>query len=104
LRAINFGENLNEEDIQRRQDMVFSQDKDIVETQRPERIPVDLRAEIHHRTDKFGVAYRRWLGALGLTYAQLDRSQRWPLSSPKSAGLPVHRMRDGLSCLMLSRR
>jgi phenylpropionate dioxygenase-like ring-hydroxylating dioxygenase large terminal subunit len=66
--AINFGENLTEEDILRRQDKVFSQDKDIVETQRPERIPVDLRAEIHHRTDKFGLAYRRWLGALGLTY------------------------------------
>lgn len=66
--AINFGEDLTEEDILRRQDKVFSQDKDIVETQRPERIPVDLRAEIHHRTDKFGLAYRRWLGALGLTY------------------------------------
>ncbi len=66
--AINFGEDLTEEDILRRQDKVFSQDKDIVETQRPERIPVDLRAEIHHRTDKFGLAYRRWLGAMGLTY------------------------------------
>lgn len=66
--AINFGEDLTEEDILRRQDKVFSQDKEIVETQRPERIPVDLRAEIHHRTDKFGLLYRRWLGALGLTY------------------------------------
>ena len=40
--AINFGENLTEEDILRRQDKVFAQDRDIVETQRPERIPVDL--------------------------------------------------------------
>lgn len=66
--AINFGPELTEEDVLRRQDKVFSQDKEIVETQRPERIPVDLRAEIHHRSDKFGVAYRRWLGAMGLTY------------------------------------
>jgi len=53
VRRNQFGENLTEDDILRRQDKVFSQDKDIVETQRPERIPVDLRAEIHHRTDKF---------------------------------------------------
>lgn len=66
--AINFGAELTEEDILRRQDKVFAQDRDIVETQRPERIPVDLRAEIHHRTDKFGLAYRRWLSALGVSY------------------------------------
>jgi phenylpropionate dioxygenase-like ring-hydroxylating dioxygenase large terminal subunit len=59
--AINFGPELTEEDIKRRQDTVFSQDRAIVETQRPERIPVDLRAEIHHRTDKLGLAYRKWL-------------------------------------------
>lgn len=66
--AINFGENLTEQDILTRQDTVFSQDREIVETQRPERIPVDLRAEIHHRTDRLGLEYRRWLGTMGLTY------------------------------------
>jgi phenylpropionate dioxygenase-like ring-hydroxylating dioxygenase large terminal subunit len=66
--AINFGAELTQADIERRQDTVFGQDRAIVETQRPERIPVDLRAEIHHRTDKLGLAYRRWLGAMGLTY------------------------------------
>lgn len=66
--AINFGAELTAEDIARRQDTVFAQDRAIVETQRPERIPVDLRAEIHHRTDKLGLAYRRWLGTMGLTY------------------------------------
>lgn len=66
--AINFGPTLKEEDILRRQDTVFAQDREIVESQRPERIPIDLRAEIHHRTDKLGLAYRRWLGSMGLTY------------------------------------
>lgn len=66
--AINFGPELTLEDIQRRQDTVFAQDKAIVETQRPERIPIHLRTEMHHRTDILGVAYRRWLRNLGVTY------------------------------------
>lgn len=66
--AINFGPELTAEDILRRQDQVFAQDRAIVETQRPERIPIDLRAELHHRSDKLGVAYRRWLGELGISY------------------------------------
>jgi phenylpropionate dioxygenase-like ring-hydroxylating dioxygenase large terminal subunit len=47
---------------------VYGQDRDIVETQRPERIPTDLREEMHHRTDRLGVAYRRWLRELGISY------------------------------------
>ncbi|HEX9462296.1 MAG TPA: aromatic ring-hydroxylating dioxygenase subunit alpha [Alphaproteobacteria bacterium] len=66
--AINFGPELTEADIRRRQDAVFEQDREIVETQRPERIPIDLRAELHVRSDKFGVAYRRYLRELGVRY------------------------------------
>ena len=66
--AINFGPELTEADIRRRQDVVFAQDREIVEQQRPERIPIDLRAELHIRSDKFGVAYRRWLRDLGIRY------------------------------------
>ncbi len=66
--AINYGPELTEADIRRRQDAVFAQDRDIVETQRPERIPLDLREELHMRSDKFAVAYRRWLRDLGITY------------------------------------
>lgn len=69
--AINFGEELTEDDILRRQDMVFDQDRAIVETQRPERIPVNLRMELHHRTDRLGQAYRRWLGGLGIQYGTI---------------------------------
>lgn len=70
--AINFGPELTEADIRRRQDAVFAQDRDIVETQRPERIPLDLRQDLHLRSDKFAVAYRRWLRELGVTYGTQD--------------------------------
>ena len=66
--ARNFGPELTAADVLRRQDLVYTQDRDIVETQRPERIPLDLREELHHRTDRLGQQYRRWLGALGIAY------------------------------------
>ena len=68
LFAINFAPHLTEADMTPRQDIVYGQDRDIVETQRPERLPVDLREEMHHRSDKLGVAYRRYLAAMGMTY------------------------------------
>ncbi|MFF7711020.1 Rieske 2Fe-2S domain-containing protein [Pseudomonas sp. NPDC007930] len=56
------------EAVRERADVVFGQDKDIVETQRPERIPVELRYELHHRTDLMGQRYRTWLRNKGITY------------------------------------
>ena len=56
------------EQTRARADIVFNQDRDIVETQRPERIPVELRYELHHRTDLMGQKYRSWLRDLGVTY------------------------------------
>ena len=69
--AINFAPGLAEADMLPRQDVVYGQDRDIVETQRPERIPTDLREEMHHRSDKMGVAYRRLLREAGITYGTL---------------------------------
>ena len=66
--AINFAPHLTQADMLPRQDVVYGQDRAIVETQRPERIPVDLREEMHHRTDRMGVAYRRFLAELGVRY------------------------------------
>lgn len=68
LFAINFAPELKEVDMLPRQDIVYGQDRDIVETQRPERIPTDLRDEMHHRSDKMGVAYRRLLREMGIVY------------------------------------
>ncbi|RDK02667.1 aromatic ring-hydroxylating oxygenase subunit alpha [Paraburkholderia lacunae] len=63
--AINFGADLTEEQILSRQDRVFEQDRRIVESQRPYRLPLDLREEMHVRSDRLAVEYRRWLRALG---------------------------------------
>jgi phenylpropionate dioxygenase-like ring-hydroxylating dioxygenase large terminal subunit len=66
--ALNFGPELTDADISRRQDVVFAQDAAIVATQHPERIPLDLRQELHLRSDRLGLEYRRWLKELGVTY------------------------------------
>lgn len=63
--AINFGAQLTEAQILSRQDRVFEQDRLIVESQRPYRLPLDLREEMHVRSDRLAVEYRRWLKALG---------------------------------------
>lgn len=53
------------DDFQR---MIFLQDVPVVESQRPELLPLDLQAELHLRSDRLGLAYRRWLKELGLTF------------------------------------
>lgn len=50
------------------QDEIALQDLPIVESQRPELLPLDLQAELHQRSDKTAIAYRKWLNALGLTF------------------------------------
>lgn len=47
---------------------IFAQDQRIVETQRPELLPLDLQAELHLRSDRMAVAYRKWLRELGVRY------------------------------------
>jgi phenylpropionate dioxygenase-like ring-hydroxylating dioxygenase large terminal subunit len=66
--VINFKRQPTDEEIRARQDLVIGQDRAIVESQRPQRIPVDLRFELHHRTDLLGQRYRKWLSAQGITY------------------------------------
>lgn len=49
---------------------IMEQDRLIVESQRPERIPTDLRDELHLKVpDASGIAYRRYLGAIQGTAA-----------------------------------
>jgi phenylpropionate dioxygenase-like ring-hydroxylating dioxygenase large terminal subunit len=48
------------------EDVIFDQDKRIVESQRPERVPFDLAAELHMKFDAVAVAYRRAMRAEGL--------------------------------------
>ncbi|MDY0394625.1 Rieske 2Fe-2S domain-containing protein [Virgibacillus halophilus] len=48
------------------QDIIFYQDLDIVESQKPELLPLDLQAEMHLKSDALTIAYRRWLDELGV--------------------------------------
>ncbi|HEY0294715.1 MAG TPA: hypothetical protein VGC69_05185, partial [Bordetella sp.] len=68
LAALNVQPHPDPEKVIERADVVFNQDREIVETQRPERIPTDLRLELHHRTDLMGQRYRSWLRGKGITY------------------------------------
>ncbi len=53
-------------------DLIFSQDIDVVESQRPRRLPVDPRMESHQAADAGSLAYRRWLRARGIRYGTID--------------------------------
>ena len=46
--------------------VIFSQDQRIAESQRPDKVPVDLAAELHLKFDAVAVAYRRAMKANGL--------------------------------------
>jgi len=69
--AMNFSPAPSDEEVRVRQDLVYAQDSAIVDTQRPERIPLELRHELHHRTDLLSQRYRTWLRQLGITYGTL---------------------------------
>jgi phenylpropionate dioxygenase-like ring-hydroxylating dioxygenase large terminal subunit len=45
---------------------IFAQDQRVVESQRPDRVPLDLGAELHLTFDAVAVAYRRAMRAHGL--------------------------------------
>jgi phenylpropionate dioxygenase-like ring-hydroxylating dioxygenase large terminal subunit len=66
--ALNYAEDLTDDELARFQDEVTAQDIPIVESQRPELLPLDLQAELHLRSDKTSIAYRRWLNELGLSF------------------------------------
>ncbi|MCK6626747.1 MAG: aromatic ring-hydroxylating dioxygenase subunit alpha [Anaerolineae bacterium] len=55
-------------DILAFQKLIIDQDVPIVESQRPELLPLDLQAELHLRSDRTAIAYRKWLKELGVTF------------------------------------
>lgn len=50
---------------------IQSQDKPILENQRPKRLPLDPRSELPVRSDACSIAYRRWLTARGVRYGAI---------------------------------
>lgn len=60
-------------DLIRFQQLIFLQDRIILENQRPRLLPLEPRAEIPTRADIASVVYRRWLKEKGLTYGTAER-------------------------------
>jgi phenylpropionate dioxygenase-like ring-hydroxylating dioxygenase large terminal subunit len=48
------------------EDTIFGQDQVVVESQRPDRVPFDLAAELHLKFDAVAVGYRKAMRATGL--------------------------------------
>jgi len=66
--CLNYGDEHSDEELLKFQDFVSAQDKVVVESQRPELLPLDLQAELHLRSDRMAIAYRKWLRESGFTY------------------------------------
>ena len=62
----NFDLDIPAEDIRAWERKVMGEDQRIVESQRPEELPLDLAAELHVRSDNMTIAYRKELARLGL--------------------------------------
>jgi phenylpropionate dioxygenase-like ring-hydroxylating dioxygenase large terminal subunit len=53
------------------QQLIFSQDKPILENQQPKRLPLALRSELSAKADASSSVYRRWLADHGVRYGTL---------------------------------
>lgn len=65
--SMNYSFDVPENELIAWQDTIFYQDLPIVQSQRPELLPLDLQAELHLKSDRTAIAYRKWLNQLGLT-------------------------------------
>jgi phenylpropionate dioxygenase-like ring-hydroxylating dioxygenase large terminal subunit len=82
--SFNYSLDIPDSRIHERQAKVFGeQDCWIVESQRPYRMPLDVGAEMHVASDRMGVAYRRWVKALG------ERKRRSLTAGADQAAAPV---------------
>jgi phenylpropionate dioxygenase-like ring-hydroxylating dioxygenase large terminal subunit len=68
IMSMNYGHEIPDAELLRFQDYVTEQDRVVVESQRPELLPLDLQQELHLRSDRMAIAYRKWLREIGFTY------------------------------------
>ena len=66
--GMNYGFDAPEGELRAFQEKIVDQDIPVVESQRPERLPLDLQAELHLRSDRIAVAYRKWIRQAGLSF------------------------------------
>jgi len=62
----------SDDDLRAFQDRIFLQDLQILESQRPKRVPLEPGVEVPQRADRLSAAYRRMLKRVGLRYGVLD--------------------------------
>jgi len=62
-------------DLAHFQQLIFLQDRIILENQRPRLLPLEPRAETPTRADATSIAYRRWLKEKGVTYGAQVRAE-----------------------------
>lgn len=65
---MNYGEAADDEAARAFQEKIFAQDRPVVESQRPERLPLDLREELHLPSDRLAIAYRKFIRREGLAF------------------------------------
>lgn len=68
IMAVNYDLDKPDKYFQEFQDTIFLQDKAVLESQRPRRLPLDPAAECHQPADKVSIAYRRWLREMEFNY------------------------------------
>jgi len=63
-----YDDNSSHTDLVNFQQMIFMQDRSILENQIPTKLPLDPGMEIPTQADKSSIAYRRWLKKINYTY------------------------------------
>ena len=66
--ARNYSLEVSNDELRAFQDDVMAQDVPMVESQRPQKLPLNLQQEFHFPCDKMSIAYRKWLKQLGLQF------------------------------------
>ena len=69
------------------QQLIFLQDRIILENQRPRLLPLDARTEIPTRADRSSIVYRRWLKEHGVVYGTTGAASAARINRPD---LPSH--------------
>lgn len=64
----NYSSEVSNDELRTFQDEVMAQDVPMVESQRPQKLPLGLQQEFHFPCDKMSIAYRKWLKQLGLQF------------------------------------
>jgi phenylpropionate dioxygenase-like ring-hydroxylating dioxygenase large terminal subunit len=66
--ARNYSLEISNDELRRFQDDVMAQDIPMVESQLPQKLPLNLPQEFHFACDKMSIAYRKWLKQLGVKF------------------------------------